>query len=101
MAGYELISEREESGCWIYEFDLKEGNEYLSRHQLRLAWADYDLWVRGGSVEPTCVADAILRFVLGNQAFDPLPRKIDSSHPRRLVQGADQMISSLIKDISP
>ena len=101
MAAYELISESEEPGCWVYVFDMSNDTGPSSRHHLRLAWADYDLWVRDGAVEPTRVADAILRFVLTHPAFDPLPQKIDSSHPRRRDANADQAISGLIRDISP
>ena len=98
---YEFISEREEPGCWRYDFRCRRQDGGSSTHQLRLAWEDYDFWVRDGSVEPERVADAIVRFVLGHAAFDPMPSKVDSSHPRRHDAGADQAIFGLIRDIHP
>jgi hypothetical protein len=99
MTEYTVISESEEVGCWIYEVDLASGDGIPDRLQLRLAWEDYDLWVRDGSIEPARVANALLRFALDHQAFQPTPARIDSSHPRRFDPSADDEINRLIRDI--
>jgi hypothetical protein len=99
MTEYTVISESEEAGCWIYEVDLESEEGSPDRLRLRLAWEDYDLWVRDGSIEPARVADALLRFALAHQAFQQVPAKIDSSHPRRFDPGADDEINRLIREI--
>ena len=98
MSAYKVISESEEDGCWIYRFEACPDGVTTTVGRLRLAWADYDLWIPDGTVEPARVADAILRFVLENSAFQPIPDRIDSSHPRRLVSDADQRIIHLIRN---
>ena len=98
MSAYKVQSESEENGCWIYEVDLRGPSETMNRVRLRLAWEDYDLWVRDGSIEPARVADSLIRYVLKHDAFDPPPSRIDSSHPRRLDEQADEEIGRLIRD---
>ena len=98
MTEYQVISETEGPDCWTYEVDLTAPDGSVKRHQVRVSWADYDLWVRDGSIEPARVADAILRFADGHQAFTPFPRRLDSSHPRRVDPGADDAINRLIRN---
>ena len=92
--GFEITSEREESGCWIFDFRLS-GSE-LETYEFRLSWEDYDLWAPSGSLEPSIVATAALVYVTTNDDFDPLPARIDSSRPRHLNPTADATIVSLI-----
>ena len=92
--GFEITSEREESGCWIFDFRLS-GSE-LETHEFRLSWEDYDLWAPSGSLEPSIVATAALVYVTTHDDFDPLPARIDSSRPRHLNPTADAKIVSLI-----
>ena len=99
MTEYTVISESEETGCWIYDVALAPAEGSGKRLRLRLAWEDYDLWVRDGSIEPARVANALLKYVLGHPAFQPPPTRIDSSHPRRHDQGADEAINRLIREI--
>lgn len=99
-AEYQFIAEHEENGCWMYEVDFLHEGKVIARHQLRLSWEDYDLWVPDGSIEPARVADAFLRYIQENEGFQPMPRKVDSSHPRRLDPGADDVIAGMIRFIS-
>jgi len=92
--GFEITSEREENGCWIFDFQLP-GNT-LEKHEFRLSWEDYDLWAPSGSLEPSIVATAALIYVTTHDGFIPLPARIDSSRPRHLDPGADATIISLI-----
>ena len=92
--GFEITSEREESGCWIFDFHLSENA--LEKHEFRLSWEDYDLWAPSGSLEPSIVATAALIYVTTHDGFIPLPARIDSSRPRHLDPGADATIVSLI-----
>lgn len=92
--GFEITSEREETGCWIFEF-LIPGSEQ-QKHEFRLSWEDYDLWAPSGSLKPSIVAKAALTYVTTHDGFEPLPARIDSSRPRHLSPSADAEIVSLI-----
>ena len=99
MTEFTVISESEEIGCWIYEVDLADAKASGGKLRLRLAWEDYDLWVRDGSIEPARVAKALLQYALMQSFFQPPPARIDSSHPRRFDPKADEEINRLIRDI--
>ena len=95
--GFEITSEREESGCWIFDFRLSGNAD--EKHEFRLSWEDYDLWVRDGTIEPGVVALAILRYLEPHLSEAKLPKRIDSSHPRRVDPDADQQIARLIDPV--
>jgi hypothetical protein len=92
--GFEITSEQEESGCWIFVFQLS-GREH-EKHEFRLSWEDYDLWAPSGSVEPSIVARAALVYITTRDDFEPIPARIDSSRPRHLNSSADAEIVALI-----
>lgn len=96
-AQYEFTAEEESSGYWLYGVQTLDQGMVAGRHQIRLAWADYDLWVPDGSIEPARVADALVRYLLASEYFQPIPAKVDSSHPRRMDQNADKAIMALIR----
>jgi hypothetical protein len=87
----EIISQREEPGCWLFEARL-DG----AVHRLRLAWPDYDLFAPGGETPPERVAEAVLRFLRSRPEFTPLPGRLDASWGRRKVEGADRMIAAML-----
>ena len=96
---FKITREEEATGCWMFEIAVEShsGSETPVRlRQLRLAWEDYDLWVRDGSVEPAAVGLAILKYLetLGDVA--DLPVRVDSSFPRRRCARADEVIPGLI-----
>ena len=96
-AKYEFTAENEDNGCWIYELQCLDAGLVVGRHQLRLSWEDYDLWVPDGSIEPAHVADALMRYISQSEHFQPMPSKVDSSHPRRIDPDADAAISGMIR----
>ena len=96
---YQFIAEHEGSGFWMYEVDLLDGGDVVSRHELRLSWEDYDLWVPDGTIEPSRVADAFLRYLRQHEGFQPMPCKVDSSQPRRIEPDADTVIAGMIRNI--
>jgi hypothetical protein len=87
----EILSQREEPGCWLFEVRL-DG----AAHRLRLAWADYDLFAPGGDTPPERVAEAVLRFLRSRPEFTPLSPRLDASWARRKVAGADRMIAAAL-----
>ena len=100
---FKITRETEGDGCWMFEVEWADhsGAGPGGRRQLRLSWEDYDMWVRGGSVEPEAVARAILRYLGSTGGVDGLPGRIDSSHPRRIAPDADLRISALIEPVAP
>ncbi len=93
---FELLEETEHAdGCtWQLQVVLEDGG--LSRHVVRLAWADYDLFAPDGTTPPSKVAEAVVSFMLDHDAFDPLPASIDAAIPRRRVAKADALIAARI-----
>ena len=97
---FKISRETEGDGCWMFEFE-RTGRDSGDPRQLRLSWEDYDMWVRGGSVEPAAVARAIIQYLESTGELDGLPGRIDSSHPRRIAPDADRRITALIEPVAP
>ena len=100
---FKITRETEGDGCWMFEVEWPErpDTEPEGPHRLRLSWEDYDMWVRGGSVEPEAVARAVLRYLESTGGLHELPGRIDSSHPRRIAPDADRRITALIEPVAP
>jgi len=94
---FELLDEVEspEACTWTVQRIDSEGG--IHRHSLKLSWADYDLFVPGGSTPPMVVAEAVMTFMLQHDALHPLGPSLDASTPRRRVPDADKIIESLIR----
>lgn len=87
----EILQEREEPGCW--RFELRADGRL---HQLRLAWADYDLFSPSGDRSPAAVAEAVFLFLRSRPELSPLPDRLDAAWARRIVPGADAMIAAAL-----
>ena len=70
---FELIDETEDptGTTWTVQRIDPEGR--LQRSEVRLSWADYDVWTPDGTLPPSRVAEAVVAFVLARPEFDPLP----------------------------
>jgi hypothetical protein len=95
---FELIDEDEAADGCTWRVQRVDMDGKIHTHQLRLSWADYDLFAPGGTIRPVQVAEAVFRFIIDHDAFQPLPERIDAAVPRRRVPGADDMIANLIRD---
>jgi len=94
-ADYSILSQRESSGCWLFEIEAAaEDGTPPRRHVLRLAWPDYDLLSPGGDVPPERVAAAVFVFMRDRPEFAPLPARLDAAWPRRKVEGADRLLAA-------
>ena len=97
---FKITREEEQNGCWMFDVEIEaEQATQIRLHQLRLSWEDYDLWVRDGTVEPSAVGLAILRYLENVDDLSGLPERIDSSFPRRRCPGADEEIPRLIDPV--
>ena len=96
MASFEIISETEEPRGWEFTCQVMDGHGALSRHVVRLAWADYNLWSASGADEPAHVASAVVAFLLARDSAARLRPSFDASLARRLFSEADTEIPRLI-----
>jgi hypothetical protein len=96
VADIEIISERGDSAGWVFTAQVTDGAGNRRPHDVRLSWADYNLWSASGADEPAAVAVAVLRFLLAGLGAADLKRRFDASVTRRLLPGADEAIPRLI-----
>lgn len=97
---FKINREVEQNGCWMFDVTVESQEPTQVRlHQLRLSWEDYDLWVRDGTVEPSAVGLAILRYLETLGDLSDLPDRIDSSFPRKRCAQADEAIPGLIDPV--
>ena len=97
MAIFEIISENEETGGWLYEFQsVTESSGKLHKHQMHLSWVDYNHWSATGSDIPQKVAEAVLGFLLTRLTINDLPDRFDASLARRRFKDADDAIPRMI-----
>jgi hypothetical protein len=89
---FEIVSQEEQPGCWIF-LVRRESPEGIRDHRLRLAWPDYDLLSPGGDAPPERVAIAVARFLAERPEFAPLAERLDASWARRRVPDADRQIA--------
>lgn len=94
---FEIITEHEEAGGWLYEFQsVTEESGELRKHQMHLSWVDYNHWSATGSDIPQKVAEAVLGFLLSRLTIDDLPDRFDASLARRRFKDADETIPNMI-----
>ena len=87
---FEIITEHEEAGGWLYEF------QSVTEESGELSWVDYNHWSASGSDNPQKVAEAVLGFLLSRLAIAELPDRFDASLARRRFGDADETIPKMI-----
>jgi hypothetical protein len=93
----EIVSEREEVAGWAFVVQVLDDEGVLRRHEVTMAWADYNLWSASGGDEPAAVVAAVVRFMLSRvEHADDVPATFDASLARRRYEGADEAIPGLI-----
>ena len=70
---FELIDEKESADACTWKVQRIDSQGRIHHHQLRLSWADYDIFAPGGTTPPAQVAEAAVRFMMDRQEFQPLP----------------------------
>ncbi|MCP3903518.1 MAG: hypothetical protein GY715_07760 [Planctomycetes bacterium] len=97
MVQVEIVSEREEVAGWSFVVQVLDEDGTLRRHDVRMSWADYNLWSPSGGDEPVAVVAAVVRFMVSRlETADDLPSSFDASIARRRYEGADEVIPTLI-----
>lgn len=97
MAQVEIIGEREAPGGWTYEVQVLDDAGSLSRHEVRLSWADYNHWSPTGGATPTRVVEAVVGLLLARDAVETLRPRFDASLVRRLHRDADAILVRAVR----
>jgi hypothetical protein len=90
-----LGAEREAEQAWIWHasIDAPEGS---TLHELRLSWADYNVFCPDGSRTPADVGRAVLSYFAAHRADFPLRERLDAAMARMRFAGADREIAALL-----
>lgn len=90
-----IDGEHETDRGWLYTFTLTRGDGAVSDHELTLSWVDHEHLV-GGSLSPSLVARASAQLGAEHFGAGELPARFDVSSLRRLVDGFDDRVRSMI-----
>jgi len=90
-----LGAEREAEQSWIWHasIDAPEGS---TLHELRLSWADYNIFCPDGTRTPADVGRAVLLFFARHRAQFPLRERLDAAMARMRFAGADREIAETL-----
>lgn len=97
MAQVEIVSESEDTSCWVFHVQVLDDAGTLRKHRLRLSWADYNLWSADGADPPARVAEAVVQFLLSQTTPSELAASFDASIARRRYENADVRIPAYIR----
>lgn len=86
-----LGAEREGDAAWIWHAEI-DADGAASLHELRLSWADYNVFSPDGTRTPADVGRAVLRFFARHRAEFPLRERLDAAMARMRIAGADREI---------
>ncbi len=90
-----IDGEHETDRGWLYTLTLTSPAGVASHHELTLSWVDHEHLV-SGLVSPSRVAKAAARLALGHFGAHGLPPRVDLSSLRRLIDGFDDRVRSMI-----
>lgn len=90
----DIHSEVQGPAGWSFAVEVDSGSCH-STSQLKLSFADYNLWCASGSCAPADVARAVVTFMLKHG--ESLPATLDASLARRKFRHADEEIPTLIR----
>lgn len=91
----DIHSESEGSGGWTFIVEVTPAGRSMRPSQLKLSFADYNLWCASGSSAPADVARAVVEFMLRHNEL--LPSTFEASLARRKFSDADAIIPQLIR----
>jgi len=90
-----LGTEREGDGAWTWHaaIDAPEGS---TLHELRLSWADYNVFSPDGTRTPAEVGRAVLAYFAIHRADFPLRERLDAAMARMRFPNADREIAAML-----
>jgi hypothetical protein len=92
----ELINETEVGPNWRFDAQFIEPGGALRKIAFGLSWADYDLLCPDGGIEPSLVAETVLRWMIGRGEPGTLSNRLDASLARRMDPDADAQIRRML-----
>ena len=90
-----IVRERGDDAGWWFDAEV-ERDGVVTRHAVRLAWADYNLWSPAGTDRPEHVAAAVLEFLTTVAGDIAPPGRFDAASVRMRHPEADREIPGLI-----
>lgn len=96
----QILNERETPVGLSFRVALREGASTRSI-EVRMHWADYNLWSPDGADPPERVATAAVRLLCSRVELAELPETFDAATLRRRFADADSAISALLRGSSP
>ncbi len=91
-----ILSEEEIGRGWTFLAEVQLADAPARRHELHLAWADYNRWSPGGTDRPEAVAAGVLRYLYEWNLPERLPMRLDASTVCRADPDADREIPKRI-----
>lgn len=99
MTPIQIIREEESpAGGWLFHAQVLDADGEVQKYQVRLSWADYNLWSASGADAPAQVAEAVIAYMLTIRSAGELPESFDASLTRRLSPDADEHLPKMIQD---
>jgi hypothetical protein len=90
-----LGAEREAEQAWIWHASI-DSAEGSTLHELRLSWADYNVFSPDGTRTPAEVGRAVLVFFARHRRDFPLRERLDAAMARMRFPFADRDIAELL-----
>ena len=90
-----LGAERDADQAWIWHASI-EAAEGTTLHELRLSWADYNVFCPDGTRKPADVGRAVLRFFAQHREAFPLRERLDAAMARMRFPNADRAIIAML-----
>lgn len=90
-----LGAEREADQSWIWHASI-DAPEGTTLHELRLSWADYNVFCPDGARTPSDVGLAVLRFFARHRTAFPLRERLDAAMARMRFPNADAEIAAMV-----
>ena len=89
-------AEREAENAWIWHvaIDAPEGS---TLHELRLSWADYNIFSPDGTRTPADVGRAVLQFFARHRSEFLLRERLDAAMARMRFPFADREIAETLE----
>lgn len=92
----EIVAEEELTSGWAFAAQALGADGRLMKCELRLSFADYNLWAPDGAIPPVRVAEAVLAFLSARLGGPGLPTRFDAAQARRMFPDADQVIRQFL-----
>lgn len=96
MLEIDVLTETEAHRAWIFQIVVRDRQRQTERCRLNvtLGWADYDLWSHG-QYPPQRVAEAVVRFLLSQQAPEQIKPAFDCAAARIRFPQLDRDIAQM------